>query len=530
MERWLNLKRKNSDVDDEKTPCTSKEKSTKLRKYNSNYLSMGFTSNGSEEEPKPQCMVCFEILSNEALKPSKLKRHLETKHKEHAMKSIDFFKNKEQELRKNMKFIKKTATDRTNESAVKASFIVSLLIGKSGKPHTIAEDLILPAAKAMVSAMIGEEAANSLNKIALSNDTIKKRIDRLSGNIKEQLLKRINKSDYFSLQLDERVSTDGARAMSGKFTGLIARIRNIIPSVTWHRCCIHREAIVSKKIPIHLKTVLDDAVKIVNFIKAKSLNSRIFKQLYKDMDSEHYQLLLHSEIRCERVNDYSWLATLAYLSDIFTHLNALNLSLQGTHITIFKVEDKIEAMIKKLELWSLRLSKKNYDPFPNLKNFIETTEEELSDKDSKYFIQHMGDMQRSFRDYFPVPDISRNWIRQLFEIDIHQINGLTLLEEDSLVKMSTDTSLKMQFNQKSFEHFWLHVRKDYPQLSSKALKVLIPFPTTYLCEKAFSALVYIENKFRNRLENIESELRLKLSSIEPDVQKLVTEMQHQPSH
>jgi zinc finger BED domain-containing protein 5/7/8/9 len=187
-------------------------------------------------------------------------------------------------------------------------------------------------------------------------------------------------------------------------------------------------------------------------------------------------------------------------------------------------------MIKKLELWSLRLSKKNYDPFPNLKHFIESTEEELSEKDSKYFIQHMGDIQRSFRDYFPVPDISRNWIRQPFEIDIHQINGLTSLEEDSLVEMSTDTSLKMQFNQKSLEHFWLHVRKDYPQLSNKALKVLIPFPTTYLCEKAFSALAYIKNKFRNRIENVESELRLKLSSIEPDVQKLVTEMQHQPSH
>jgi len=68
MERWLNLKRKNSDVGDEKTPCTSKEKSTKLRKYDSYYLSMGFTSNGSEEEPKPQCVVCFEVLSNEAFK------------------------------------------------------------------------------------------------------------------------------------------------------------------------------------------------------------------------------------------------------------------------------------------------------------------------------------------------------------------------------------------------------------------------------------------------------------------------------
>jgi len=67
--------------------------------------------------------------------------------------------------------------------------------------------------------------------------------------------------------------------MSGKFTGLIAQIRKIIPSVTWHHCCIHREAIVSKKIPIQLKIVLDEAVKIVNFIKAKSLNSRMFEQL-----------------------------------------------------------------------------------------------------------------------------------------------------------------------------------------------------------------------------------------------------------
>jgi len=64
-----------------------------------------------------------------------------------------------------MKFIKKIGTDCTNENAVKASVVVSLLVEKSGKPHTIAEALILHAAKAM----IGEETANKLNKIALYN-------------------------------------------------------------------------------------------------------------------------------------------------------------------------------------------------------------------------------------------------------------------------------------------------------------------------------------------------------------------------
>jgi hypothetical protein len=45
-----------------------------------------------------------------------------------------------------------------------------------------------------------------MQQIALSNDTIIKRIDSLLVNIKEQLLRRINKSNYFSVQLDE--STD----------------------------------------------------------------------------------------------------------------------------------------------------------------------------------------------------------------------------------------------------------------------------------------------------------------------------------
>jgi hypothetical protein len=38
-----------------------------------------------------------------------------------------------------------------------------MLIATAGKPHTVAEELILPAAKAMVSAMVGEKAAKDLN-------------------------------------------------------------------------------------------------------------------------------------------------------------------------------------------------------------------------------------------------------------------------------------------------------------------------------------------------------------------------------
>jgi hypothetical protein len=157
---------------------------TKCRKYDIDYLSMSFTCAGSEHEQQPHCVLCYELLSNEAMKPPKLQRHLESKHKKHATKYIEFFKNKEQKLRQSRKLNKKIATSYCDENAVKASYEVSMLIAKAGKPYTIAKELILPAAKGMVSAMVGEKAAKDLNLVALSNDTVKKRIDKISDNIK----------------------------------------------------------------------------------------------------------------------------------------------------------------------------------------------------------------------------------------------------------------------------------------------------------------------------------------------------------
>ncbi|XP_076063291.1 uncharacterized protein LOC143038157 [Oratosquilla oratoria] len=43
--------------------------------------------------------------------------------------------------------------------------------------------------------------------------------------------------------------------------------------------------------------VLNVAIKIVNFVKAGALNSRLFKLLFKDMESEHEALLFHTNVR-----------------------------------------------------------------------------------------------------------------------------------------------------------------------------------------------------------------------------------------
>jgi hypothetical protein len=49
--------------------------------------------------------------------------------------------------------------------------------------------------------------------------------------------------------------------------------------------------------PHSLKNVFDTKVKMVNFVKARPLNSHVFSALCSDMDSNHVKLLQHKEVR-----------------------------------------------------------------------------------------------------------------------------------------------------------------------------------------------------------------------------------------
>lgn len=69
-----------------------------MRKYNPDFIKYGFVNGGSEAVPRAQCVECGLTLSNEALKPSKLQRHLETKHPTLVGKPVEFFKRKEDGL------------------------------------------------------------------------------------------------------------------------------------------------------------------------------------------------------------------------------------------------------------------------------------------------------------------------------------------------------------------------------------------------------------------------------------------------
>ena len=134
-------------------------------------------------------------MTNDYTKKSKLLAHQQVKHPSSVGKVLSYFEKKVELQQKNtpkpLDFLSKKARD-NNRKTLEVSYIVSEMIAKVGKPHTIAERLVKPA----MLICAGEQAANILQKIPLSNDTVKRTQDEMAENLEEQLEEKLKVSKF----------------------------------------------------------------------------------------------------------------------------------------------------------------------------------------------------------------------------------------------------------------------------------------------------------------------------------------------
>ena len=75
------------------------------------------------------------------------------------------------------------------------------------------------------------------------------------------------------------------------------------------------------------------------------------------------------------------------------------------------------------------------------------------------------------------------------------------------------------YNPNSLFSFWGKARAEFSLVGCKALYVVVPFATSYLCKAGFSAVAVIKSKYRNRMD-IEREMRVAISNIAPQFDKI----------
>ncbi|XP_042236517.1 protein ZBED8-like [Homarus americanus] len=290
--------------------------------------------------------------------------------------------------------------------------------------------------------------------------------------------------------------TDGAPAMLYNTSGFAALVKKEAPQVIVTHCFLHRHALASKTLPAILKEVLSTGVKVVNFIRARAVNHRVFKRFCQEMGAEYEVLLYHTvrwlsrgqilkrliELRAEvslflrekesrlseQFDSEEFIHGLAYLADIFGHMNEVNLAIQGPGVTIMGAAERLQAFLAKLPLWKRRLEADNYANFPMLEEALLQdgieSDKALSISLQAEFCRHLDTLQNSFKGYFCLGDLKvETWIRNPFLADIDCISDEDLAKDD-LIDLKTKERIRNEFNSKSLGEFWCALTQAYPRL------------------------------------------------------------------
>ena len=354
-------------------------------------------------------------------------------------------------------------------------------------------------------------------------------------------------------------TTDGAPAMLGKHSGFGAKLKHIAPNVSTIHCMIHRQALASKTLPDRLMGVLSTLIKMVNHIKASALNTRLFRLFCQEMDADHMNLLFYTKVRwlsrgnvvlrvyelreelkeffrTEKKHEWvvdlessDWLAQLCYLSDIFERLNLLNRSLQGTGANLMIFHDKIKGFLQTMALLKQKATQGRWSLFPRLSEFLKNDNQVDKETLTRDIVSHIESVIDQFELYFPEIDVKLFTVaRNPFEAELEDLGDDDSAQEE-LVCLKQDSAAEQAFKSSSLSVFWCKMLPAYPKLSERAIHLLMPYPSTYLCEQSFSTMVVIKTKDRNRLF-IENDMILALSRTDPRIKILVDEKQAQGSH
>ncbi|CAH2009715.1 unnamed protein product [Acanthoscelides obtectus] len=347
------------------------------------------------------------------MKPSKLQDHLRRCHPDKTEKDLKYFQTLKDKFQKRPTLDRMFAsTSQRNDDGFRASYNISLLIAKSGKPHTIGEKLILPAVEEVLKTVLHKPASDIIKRIPLSNNTVERRIDEMSSDI-ERFLCNYLQTTHFSIQLDESTLPDNAAL-------LLAYVRFIMNQEIYEELLFERTLITDTKEFVDTK----DEILKENLMKRKS--------------------------------------DIAYLTDLFTKFNMVNLQLQGNSLNLIKTKSILSAFLVRVKLMKQNIGRGEFSQFPNL------SQTSCQEDDVSTYVQHLNALYSDFESRFEdiLTMVIPPWIINPYG-DIEETNFII---QEELTELSINEELKVQF-ENGYQQFWLqnNIPVTYPKSPSGAL-------------------------------------------------------------
>uniref|UniRef100_A0A3Q1BMH2 HAT C-terminal dimerisation domain-containing protein n=1 Tax=Amphiprion ocellaris TaxID=80972 RepID=A0A3Q1BMH2_AMPOC len=541
---------------------------------------------------KPTCLICMQTVV--VCKTDNLKRHFNTMHaasfNANYPPESDQRKQKIANMITSFKHSVSTISKSTSaqESATAASLQISWYLAKANKPFADAE-LMKSCAVAMVSEVLRHDEKQKktvvelLQQVPLSANTATRRVEVLgtafcffavssSSDWAHNRGSHLYRTD--SILCEEwlgcwqivSIVTDGAPSVVEQHKGLVSRLSAINPALLAFHCIIHK-SVLCAKLCGKMQETMDTVTRLVNFVhENSSLQHRLFRAMLDEISAEHKDLLLHNDVRwlskgrvLERVCDLrdelaSFLSTLQsqraqefkiflidndmmgyvfFLCDIMSHLNCLNLQLQGKNHTVVDMYKAVEAFRSKVKLLEKDIQGRKLH-FPRLREHCEKN----NMGEDQVMQDFVSSLAKNFYECFEcTPKLSSDillFLRQPFSVSADgqwtaeakkvwpSIDEAALQME--VLEMGTSDVLKAQHRDVGVKDFWINM---VPQARFKntrgiAMLLLTMFPSTYICESSFSSMNSIKNQDRNRLSNahLDQCLRIATTEYRPDIRNL----------
>ena len=337
------------------------------------------------------------------------------------------------------------------------------------------------------------------------------------------------------------VALDGAKAMTGKVKSFVSRMKAVAPYISHIHCIVLRQHLAAKGVGGDMEEALNATIHAINFVKANSLNDRLFIQFcetekFQNTPASHRGEMAVERLESRKICEYVGTSDLKFksqmadsnykkqagkaqeilekletaelkskifhLSDIFKTVNMLNLEQQDKRSDLVICAQKMKGYVGKLKYWKEQFEKKNLLAFENFKKTDHTCECVTA------CIVHLKGLHAQFDRRFE--DLMK-MDYPLWFVDLENYepgNESTELAE-TLLDLKEDVKLRGRVNKEGVFAYIL-IKDLRPNVFRQVEASIIAFPTTWMVESAFSALVDVFSKKRNKSDiNSRGTIRLR---------------------